>query len=733
ASSPPPNTSGFLRQYQLVEKVISYQPDADEARLNAAYVYAVAKHGEQKRASGDPYFSHPVSVAGLLADLRLDEHTIIAGLLHDTVEDTDASLDELESLFGLEVRNLVNGVTKLGELEYRTDASKQAENFQKFILAITEDLRVLLVKLADRLHNMRTLHFIKKPEKRERIARETMDLYAPLAGRIGLYAFQSEMEDLAFAQINPAARTAIREELDKMTSVNAERFERLKADLHEVLNELGIEGRVQDRRKAPYSIWRKRERKSISIRQMADIFAYRIIISNVDDCYRLLGAVHQRWDCIEARFRDYISVPKPNGYQSLHTTVRGPGKRMVELQLRTEEMHETAERGVAAHWGYKNDTYGFDSESAAKFGLRPDRSLESFIQLLRDSADPDEFLEHAKLEMYRDHVFVFTPKGRLIALAQGAMPLDFAYALHTAIGETCIGVRINGEERSLRRPLQNGDIIEIIRSDRPAAVPGWESLTVTPRAKAAIRRLIRATEVAEFETLGRRLVDHVLRRDGIDPISVDLAEIASKGGYDTLEDMYQAIGRGRFKTTDMMELAFPGYCAETHQSGDRLNLTDESAPLLIAGSGLTPGVSLHLGRCCRPLPGDRIIGVHEPDVGLVVHTSFCRALADYDDATHEWVDLNWTELAKTDAIALGRVHVTAANRKGVLALLCQAVAEANANIVRLETGVRHGDFIDLDFDIEVEDVKRVSQILAALRSLAVVDRAERHSGAGYDN
>lgn len=398
---------------------------------------------------------------------------------------------------------------------------------------------------------------------------------------------------------------------------------------------------------------------------------------------------------------------------------------MVELQIRTREMHETAERGVAAHWGYKNNRYGFDSESAARVGLRPDQSLESFVQLLNDSADPEEFLEHAKLEMYRDHVFAFTPKGRLIALAQGAMPLDFAYALHTAIGETCIGVRINGEERSLRRPLSNGDVVEIIRSQKAAPVPGWESLTVTPRAKAAIRRLIRANEIAEFETLGRRLVDHVLRRDGIDPVGINMPELAAKAAFVSLDAMYQAIGRGRYKTSDLMELAFPGYGAERDPSEKRLSLTDMSAPLLIAGDNLTPGVTLHMGRCCCPLPGDRIIGVHSPDVGLVVHTSYCAELAGLEAGEHEWVDLNWTELAKTDAVGVGRVHVTAANRKGVLATLCRAVAEANANIIRVETGDRHGDFIDLFFDIEVEDVKRLTQIVSALRSIAVVDRAER--------
>ena len=563
-TEPPASTPvRYLRQYELVERVQAYHPSADEHALNAGYVFAVTKHGSQRRASGDPYFSHPVAVAGLLADLKLDEHTIIAGLLHDTVEDTDASLEDIEALFGREVCMLVNGVTKLGEIAYSAGASKQAANFQKFILATIEDVRVLLVKLADRLHNMRTLHFIKKQEKRERIARETMDIYAPLARRIGLYTIASEMEDLAFAQINPKARNAILEELENLSSQNADNMEHVQADLYELLKMIGVEGRVQWRRKQPYSIWRKLKRKSISFRQVADIFAFRVIIEHQEDCYRVLGAAHQQWECIEDRFRDFISVPKPNGYRSLHTTVRGSGNRLVELQIRTEEMHATAENGVAAHWGYKDSLYQFDDESAKKAGLDAETSLKAFAELLDKSENPDEFLEHAKLEMYRDHVFTFTPNGRIVILAQGAMPLDFAFAVHTAVGETCIGVKINGEPRSLRRLLKNGDVVEVIRGNTPGPVPGWPSLSITAKAHAGSRRLVRAREAAEFLTLGRRLVEHMLRRHDIDPVAVQLGEVAERAEFEDLEAMYEAIGRGRYKTSQMMEVAFPGSVSKT--------------------------------------------------------------------------------------------------------------------------------------------------------------------------
>ena len=725
-TEPPAHTPvRYLRQFELVERVKAYHPEVEEDLLNAGYVFAVAKHGSQRRASGDPYFSHPVAVAGLLADLKLDEHTILAGLLHDTVEDTDATLEDIEGLFGSEVRKLVNGVTKLGEIEYKGGASKQAENFQKFILATITDVRVLLVKLADRLHNMRTLHFIKKPEKRERIARETMDLYAPLARRIGLYTIASEMEDLSFAQINPNAREAILEELNNISGSNVDELESVRRDLYELLQLIGVEGRVQSRRKQPYSIWRKLERKSISFRQVADIFAFRVIIEHEEDCYRILGAAHQQWQCIEERFRDFISVPKQNGYRSLHTTVRASGSYLVELQIRTQEMHETAENGVAAHWGYKENNYAFDKESARNAGLDTEAALQAFADLLDKSADPDEFLEHAKLEMYRDHVFTFTPNGRIVILAQGAMALDFAYEVHTAVGETCIGVRVNGEPRPLRHPLENGDTVEIIRSNVPAAVPGWESLSVTAKARAGSRKLVRVRESAEFHTLGRRLIERRIRRAGIDPVSVDMTKLGIRAGFEDVSALYEAVGRGRFQTKELIETAFPGSTRTDEEVSERLDLNDETASLLVAGADLTSGVTLHMGRCCSPLPGDRIIGVHTPEIGVVVHTSYCGVLGEYEDVAEDWLDLAWTELAKTDAVAVSRIHVTAAHRKGVLGLICSALAEANVLITRVETGERHGDYIDLYVDVEVENVKRLAEILAGLRSLAVVESALR--------
>lgn len=716
----------YLRQYELVERVRGYHPEVDEDMLNRAYVYAVAKHGSQKRASGDPYFSHPVMVAGLLADLKLDEHTIAAGLLHDTVEDTDANLDEICEMFGQDVCDLVDGVTKLTRLQYRSEETKQAENFQKFILASTRDVRVLLVKLADRLHNMRTLVHLKQ-HKRERISRETMDLFAPLARRIGLYAYAEEMEDRAFAEISPEARQSIITQLTELLEESATDMARIEEDIEALMQAGKFKCRIKGRQKRPFSIWRKLENKSIRFREVADIFAFRIIMAEEDaaECYRALGALHLVWQCLPERFRDFISVPKVNGYRSLHTTVRASGNQKVELQIRTEQMNETAERGIAAHWGYKNKQYGFDAEGAREVGLDAEKNLIAFGELLKHEDEPDEFLANAKLEMYREHVFVFTPKGRLIVLPSDATPIDFAYAVHTDIGDTCVGAMINNEERSLRTTLQNGDRVEIIRGNKPAAPNGWESLAVTGRAKAALRRLTRDQDREEFINLGRSLLNHTIRLAELSPNDVSLDEVAIKAGFDGIDALYHAVGKGDYSTADFMEVAFPGHTAEPSETASRMRADSDHLSLLIRGEDLRAGRAIRLGECCSPVPGDRIIGVSEPSKGLVVHVIDCSRLAAWDHIPDRWVDLKWTNLATTDAIATGRISVTAANRRGVLATLCQAVANANGNITGLKTGERREDFIDLVFEIEVEDLKRLTEILAALRSMSVVDRADR--------
>ena len=730
ASLPPRagiNGESFWSAEALADEVCSYQPNADHGLIMRAYEFAREKHGDQLRQSGEPYYSHPVRVATLLTTFKLDQATIMAGLLHDTVEDCDeVQLGDLQTIFGEDVAALVDGVTKLGQLEYRSEASKQAENFQKFILATVNDIRVLLVKLADRLHNMRTLHFKPREEGRKRVARETMDLYAPLARRVGLHYVASEMEDIAFQHLNPEAREQILQQLEALEMQNESDLNRISLAVKETMAAGGIEGRIKGRRKEPYSIWRKLEKKSISFRNVADIFGFRIVVGTVEECYKTLGIFHTSWACLPDRFRDFISVPKPNGYASLHTTVRASGNRLVELQIRTEAMDETAERGVAAHWTYKNSNYGFDVESSRAAGLDPAANLRAFGELLAQGGDANDFLEHAKMEMYRTHVFAFTPKGRLVLLPAGSMPLDFAYAVHTAIGDTFDGVLINGVARSPRTVLQNGDVVEISRRSQPRPVPGYEALTVTGRARGAQRRLRRDQETLEFTNLGKHMLDRALRQVEIDPIGVDMLEVSERADYASVEAMFEAIGRSRDEIPRIIAVAFPGTEAAAQEpNATTTTLDDEHAADLITGTNLTPGVTLHLGQCCHPLPGDRIIGLQEPDKGLVVHTIFCGTVARYDDRPDLWVDLKWNELARSGVRAVARVEVNAADNRGVMAQQCSVVAQAGGNIIGVSTKDRTGDFMTLVFDIEVEDLRHFEQIKAALRTLAVVEQVER--------
>ena len=716
----------FLRQNELVDLVKTYQPDAEEDELNKAYVFAVMKHGQQLRHSGDPYFAHPVAVAGLLTDLKLDQSTIIAGLLHDVVEDTDVSVDEIHKLFGQDVADLVDGVTKLPKVT-GTNAPRaliQAENFQKFILATTKDIRVLLVKLADRLHNMRTIEFMPTEESRLRISRETLDIYAPLARRVGLSIFATELEELAFRQVNPVAHAAITKRLEELVENDTSMLDRIRSDLDTVMLSRGVRGELQGRMKRPYSVWRKLETKSISFKDLSDVFAYRFIVSTVDECYRALGAAHQQWAALSEKFKDYISVPKPNGYRSIHTTFLGPGNRRVELQIRTKEMDAVADRGVAAHWNYKNSQYGFDAEAAREAGLDPEAELTEFADMLKHGGTPEEFLEHAKLQMYRDSVFVFTPKGQLVRLPAGATPLDFAYAVHTEIGDTTIGARINGQERPLRTKLENGDTVEVLRGTRPAAQPHWESLAITGRARSAIRRLTRVAERGEFVSIGERLIEHALRRIGLDPEEVDYAEMTERTGFEKFDALSEAVGRGRLSTATMLEKAFPGL----DDPGRKATAPETESPSLLAGGETTAGVTMHLAECCSPLPGDRIVGVLIPDKGIEVHVIDCARLADFENQADRWLDLRWKPKGDADALAVGRIHVTTANRRGALALLAKTVSDAQGNIINVKTLKRSPDFFDFEFDVEVEDSKRLTQIVAALRALAVVDSADRVKG-----
>jgi GTP pyrophosphokinase len=700
----------MLRQYQLVEKVREYDPDADEDALNRAYVFTVQKHGSQKRASGDPYFSHPVEVAGILTDLKLDQQTIITALLHDTLEDTLATPEEIERLFGADVARLVDGVTKLSQIEHKevaaeTEREKAAENLRKFLLAMSDDIRVLLVKLADRLHNMRTLHFIPKPEKRRRIARETMDIYAPLAERIGMYEFMREMQLLAFKELEPDAYATITGQLDKLTEGGVDRVQQISDEIAALLASHGIEAEVSGRAKHPYSVWRKMQERHVSFEQVTDIIAFRVITPTADDCYRALGILHRKWKMVPGRFKDFISTPKRNGYQSLHSTVMRGGNMRVEIQLRSREMHQQGEYGLAAHWAYKQ-------------GTLPDGQagwIRDLVEILDQAHDAEEILEHTRMAMYQDRIFAFTPKGALHQLPKGATPIDFAYAVHTRLGDRTVGAKVNGRLVPLRTPLANGDTVEVLTSDRQLPEPAWMGFVVTGKARAAIRRHVRHKERDETIALGAKLFDDIVRR-----LPVKIGDKAIKAAVTRLrlegvDDLHFAVGRQSLRDSEVMEALVPGIVADMKRDGVRI---DPARPISI--EGLTPGVSYMLATCCHPVPGDRIVGLSRPNEGIEIHAIDCNALASGEDA--DWIDVRWQRDSEGGT---ARLLVVNRNEPGMLAEITGVIAKQRANIVNLRLASREGGFHAFELDLEVQDVHHLMSILSSLRASDAVVQADR--------
>ena len=715
----------MIRQYELVERVKAYDPTADEGALNRAYVFSLKAHGAQIRASGDPYFSHPLEVAGILTGLKLDCDTIVTALLHDTVEDTLASLDEIENHFGAPVARLVDGVTKLSQIELQSDHTKQAENFRKFVLAMSKDIRVLLVKLADRLHNMRTLLFIKNDDKRRRIANETMDIYAPLAERIGLQTIKDELEDLAFAEINPDARNSVLARLDFLRKESGDIVPRILTALREMLAGHRLRVDVEGREKRLYSIWRKMETKNIAFEQLSDIVAFRVIVETPEDCYRALGYVHSAYPMVPGRFKDYLSTPKPNGYRSLHTSVIGPERQRIEIQIRTREMHEEAELGVAAHWAFKQAEGGSEGKQY--------RWLRELLDILDSAAGPEEFLEHTKLEMFRDQVFCFTPHGDLITLPRSATPVDFAYAVHSDIGDTCVGAKINGRMVPLRTQLSNGDQVEIIRSTVPAPSPTWEGFLATGKARASVRRFTRSKQRKEYATLGQAIAEKVFR-EADETFALPVIEQAlPKLKLKSAEEMFVALGQGHLTGQELSDACFPRRRRPGVASRALSLMRGRSGPTKAGDAaipirGLMPGVAVHLAECCSPLPGDRIVGIVSTGIGVTVHTIDCDTLVSFGDTPERWLDLSWDKVDTESTVHVGRLSLIVANETGSLAELATAIAKCKGNISNLKITSRSAEFFDILVDVEVEDARHLTDIMATLRAIPCVSNVDRARG-----
>ena len=740
AEKPPTKPKApMMRQYELVERVRKYNPNTDEELLNRAYVYAMKAHGEQLRASGDPYFSHPLEVAAIVTDLKLDDATIVAALLHDTIEDTEATRAEIDQLFGKDIGHLVEGLTKLKKLDLVSREAKQAENLRKLLLAIAEDVRVLLVKLADRLHNMRTLQYMS-PEARKRVAEETIDIYAPLAARIGMYEMREELENLAFRELNPDAYTVITERLDALAARNQGLIGEIEEQLTKKLADSGIMASVLNRRKRAYSVWRKMERKAVGFEQLSDIFGFRVVVRKVTECYQALGIVHTTWPVVPGRFKDYISTPKQNDYHSLHTTVIGPGKQRVELQIRTSDMDQIAEFGIAAHALYKDGigspTEMLSRESNAYAWLR------RTIALLAEGSNPEEFLEHTKLELFHDQVFCFTPKGKLIALPRKATPIDFAYAVHTDIGNHAVGCKINGKIAPLVSELANGDEVDIITSRAQTAPPtAWEGLVVTGKARAAIRRATRAAARAQYAEFGRRIVERLCARAKREYSDEKLAGALTRLARASIEDVFAAVGRSEMRAADVVRAMYPDYKddravvpAPPKSDSSWFGLRFGKAVKFKVPSGTAEGIPIRGINSELPVrfapnggavPGDRIVGIMTPGEGITIYPIQSTTLQDYEDQPESWLDVRWDVDEGTPHRFPARLAVQSVNEPGTLAQVAQVIAEHDGNIDNIRMERQSPDFTSLTIDLEVYDLKHLNAIIAQLRAKPVVAKVER--------
>jgi len=733
----------MMRQYDLIERVRRYNPNTNEALLNRAYVYAMKAHGEQRRASGDPYFSHPIEVAAILTDLKLDDATIAAALLHDTIEDTEATRAEIDSLFGRDIGTLVEGLTKLKKLDLVTKEAKQAENLRKLLLAIADDVRVLLIKLADRLHNMRTLEYMP-PEARRRAAEETLEIYAPLAGRMGMHEMREELDDLAFRELYTEAYAVVTARLNALTERSKLLISEIEKQLTKKLADQGIEARVVGRRKRAYSIWRKMERKSVGFEQLSDIFGFRVVVNTLADCYQALGVVHSTWPMVPGRFKDYISTPKGNDYRSIHTTVIGPSKQRVELQIRTVAMHEVAEYGIAAHALYKDNvgspTELLSRESTAYAWLR------RTIELLAEGSNPEEFLEHTKLELFHDQVFCFTPKGKLIALPRKATPIDFAYAVHTDVGNTAVGCKINGQIAPLTSELVNGDEVEIATSKGQRAPPAaWESIVVTGKARAAIRRATRVAVRMQYAGLGRRIVERLFQRAKIAYSDEKLTGALPRLARSSIEEVMAAVGRSELKASDVARSMYPDYKEERaaamaakpkSESGwfglkkltsVKFKVPDAQGPA-IPIRGINGDLPVRFAPEGGAVPGDRIVGILTPGEGITIYPIQSQSLSEFEDKPERWLDVRWDEEESTPRRFPARVAVQTVNEPGSLAQIAQVIAEHDGNIDNIRMTRRAPDFTDVLIDLEVYDLKHLTSIIAQLRAKPMVAKAERVNG-----
>ena len=693
----------------LVALVRNYNPRTNAELIRQAYAYGMQMHDGQFRKSGEPYFTHPVAVAAILTEQNLDDATIVTALLHDTIEDTKSTYTEIERLFGHEIAELVDGVTKLTNLQLSSAQNEQAENFRKLFMAMSRDLRVILVKLADRLHNMRTIKSMRA-EKQVQKSRETMDIYAPLAGRMGMQWMREELEDLAFKVLNPEARNSIMRRFLTLQKESGDVVHQISADIRAELEKARIEAAVYGRAKKPYSIWRKMQEKDLAFSRLSDIYGFRVICGSVADCYRILGVIHQRWRAVPGRFKDYISQPKGNGYRSIHTTVSGRDGKRVEVQIRTREMHEVNEAGVAAHWSYREGV-----RAQNPFAVDPSKWISTLTErFFEGDQDQEEFLENVKLEMYSDQVFCFTPKGDVIQLPRGATPLDYAYAIHTRIGNSCVSAKVDGIRVPLWTRLKNGQSVEIITAEGQRPQSSWIDIVTTGRAKAAIRRSLREEDRSRFVKLGQELAraafDHVGRKCS----DKALRTAAKMLGLADESDLLARLGSAELTARRVLETLYP------ELSSEKTVEVDAQRPII----GLGADQTFRRAQCCQPVPGERIVGITYPGRGVIVHAIDCPALEELEEQPLRWVDLHWQSGRHAAAYGV-TVDLAISNDAGVLGRICSVIGDQKANISDLKFTERKPDFYRLLVDVELRDVEHLHMVMTALEAETDVAQVAR--------
>jgi GTP pyrophosphokinase len=711
------------RTQELIELAQSYDKTKYLKLLPKACKFAKKAHQGQIRESGEPYYTHPIEVAISLAKMKLDAITLITAVLHDTVEDTKASLEDLKKGFGAEIAELVNGVTKLSKIQHQSESERQAENFRKLLIAMSRDIRVLIVKLADRLHNMQTLSYVNSPKKRHEKALETMEIYAPLAERIGMQQIKNELQDLAFAQLYPEVRDSIISRLNLLRLDGSPLITKIISDLKNLFNQHHLKVEIIGREKTPFSIWHKMKQKNISFEQLSDVMAFRIIVEDIQDCYQTLGIIHQKYHVVPGTFKDYISTPKKNGYQSLHTIIIGPEDHRIEIQIRSQEMHQIAELGLAAHWSYKQSTA--INEETLKYNW-----IKELLLILESTSDSEEFLENTKLEMYYDQVFCFTPKGRVIALPRGATAIDFAYGVHSDIGNKCVGAKINGRIAPLRTVLENGDQVEIVTNDDHKPLPSWEKFAITGKALSEIKKVERQEKRQEYINLGRLIMAQITEKNDLDINDEIIKSFAERHGKKTNEDFLCSLGDGTIsydnilKSTTNSENKKTSFFSNKFQFLKFKKEDDKTDKNKISIKGLIPGMAVHFASCCHPIPGDTLVGIVQTGKGITVHVSDCETLQNYSNTPEKWLDLSWDK-DDQNKVYTGTIDVIVLHQPGSLATVTNEIAKQGANISNIKVVNRSIDFFEVVFDLEVKGVNHLTNIIASLRSQPCIHSVTR--------